>query len=149
MCGVEVEEYDVQPADTTIPLELALPGRETLIRQGPDCGSMCSVQRLSQAIATYQSEYFSGSPAITLNRFGEGKPSMLEHWAMMLCMTPLMGWALESMGSAPAINAPAGVEVAERWQGDQRLLFLLNHTDETVEVPVHSILYWICLAGLP
>jgi beta-galactosidase len=40
-------------------------------------------------------------------------------------------WISGLSGIEPLLKAPAGVEVAERWQGDQRLLFVLNHTNET------------------
>ncbi len=42
----------------------------------------------------------------------------------------IVGWALDLAGVEPLMEAPPGVEVAERWQGDQRLLFVLNHTDQ-------------------
>jgi beta-galactosidase len=32
------------------------------------------------------------------------------------------------------LPVPEGIEVAERWQGDQRLLFVLNHTDQRQEI---------------
>jgi beta-galactosidase len=45
-------------------------------------------------------------------------------------------WALASLDIHSPIAAPPGVEVTERGQGDQRLLFLMNHTNETQEVPI-------------
>jgi len=48
----------------------------------------------------------------------------------------VLDWALKSADLHSALSAPAGVEVTERWQGDQRLLFLLNHTDEAQEVSI-------------
>lgn len=135
VCGVEVEEYDVQPADSTIPLELALPGRET---QSAQARLWFDVLRTTtaQPIATYQAEYFSGSPAITLNRFGEGKAVYVGTLGDDALHDAVVDWALQSLDLHSAIHAPAGVEVAERWQGNERLLFLLNHTDQIVEVPV-------------
>jgi beta-galactosidase len=44
------------------------------------------------------------------------------------------GWLLDLAGVQPLLTAPEGVEVTERWQGDQRLLFVLNHTDLEQEV---------------
>jgi len=46
----------------------------------------------------------------------------------------LSGWLLDLAGVRRMITAPAGVEVAERWQGDRRILFLLNQTERMQEV---------------
>lgn len=41
----------------------------------------------------------------------------------------LARWISELANLQPLLETPPGVEVAERWKGDQRLLFDLNHTD--------------------
>ena len=133
VCGVEVDEYDVQPADATIPLELALPDRET---QSAQSRLWFDVLRTTtaQPIATYQAGYFSGTPAITLNRFGDGQAVYVGTLGDDSLHDTVLDWALKSADLHSALSAPQGVEVMERWQGNQQLLFLLNHTGETREV---------------
>jgi beta-galactosidase len=46
----------------------------------------------------------------------------------------LANWLLGLAGVQPVLAAPQGVEVTERWQGDDRLLFLLNHTGQAQEL---------------
>jgi len=46
--------------------------------------------------------------------------------------------AAEPGWGAAILNAPAGIEIAERRQGGQRLLFLLNHTDQAQEVALND-----------
>ena len=46
----------------------------------------------------------------------------------------LVVWAVQQAGLHPGMETPPGVEAAHRWQGDQQLLFLLNHSDEEKEV---------------
>ena len=46
----------------------------------------------------------------------------------------LADWLLERAGVQPALAAPRGVEVTERWRGNDRLLFLLNHTGQAQEL---------------
>jgi len=135
VCGVEVDEYDVQPADSTILLELALPNRET---QSAQSRLWFDVLRTTtaQPIATYQAGYFSGSPAITLNRFGQGQSIYVGTLGDDTLHDTILDWALKSVGIHAVLAAPSGVEVIERWQGNQRLLFLLNHTSETKEAPI-------------
>jgi beta-galactosidase len=135
VCGVEVDEYVVQPADTTVPLELSLPGRET---QTSHSRLWFDVIRptTSQAVAMYRSEYYSGKPAITLNRFGQGQAIYVGTLGDEALHDTLVGWALESAGASSVLTAPSGVEVTARWQGDRRLLFLLNHTGEPQEISI-------------
>jgi beta-galactosidase len=135
VCGVEVDEYDVQPADTTVALEMNLPER----------GADAAQARLwfdvlrpttAQTIATYRSEYYAGSPAITLNHFGQGQSIYVGTLGGDALHDMLVGWAVESMDIPTIFTTPSGVEAMERWRGDQRLLFLLNHSGEIKEVPI-------------
>jgi beta-galactosidase len=135
VCGVEVDEYDVQPADVLVPLQLNLPGR---IPQPAQAMLWFDVLRptTSQPVATYQSEYFLGSPAITVNQFGQGRSIYVGTLGDEVLHDTLVGWAVESMDIHPVLATPSGVEAMERWQGNQRLLFLLNHSRETKEIPI-------------
>jgi beta-galactosidase len=40
----------------------------------------------------------------------------------------------EMAGVDPLMEVPHGVEVSERWNGDQRLLFVLNHSNTNTHV---------------
>jgi beta-galactosidase len=90
----------------------------------------------AQPIGIYQAGYFSGTPAITLNRFGEGQAVYVATLGDDTLHDTVVDWALKVLDLHPALQTPAGVEVTARWQGDQQLLFLLNHTGVTQEVPI-------------
>jgi hypothetical protein len=45
-----------------------------------------------------------------------------------------MPWLLRIAGVDQRFNAPGGVEITERWQGDKRLLFVLNHTERAQKI---------------
>ena len=55
-------------------------------------------------------------------------PSTSRPLATLRCTTrwPIGCWTLAAVTPGP--HTPEGVEVCERWQGDQRLVFALNHT---------------------
>ena len=36
------------------------------------------------------------------------------------------------------LDVPQGVEVTERWQGDRRLLFVLNHSAQAQEINLNA-----------
>jgi beta-galactosidase GanA len=46
----------------------------------------------------------------------------------------LAKWALKLTDLTPVFETTGDVEVTERWQGNKRLLFILNHTSTTQTV---------------
>lgn len=135
VCGMEVDEYDVQPSDKAVGLELNLPARTT---QTAQARLWFDVLRptTSRPVAIYQGEYFSGSPAVTLNHFGQGQSIYVGTLGDDALHDTLVGWALEALDIRPALATLNDVEAIERWQGNQRLLFLLNHGNETKEIQI-------------
>ncbi|RPH58829.1 MAG: hypothetical protein EHM81_09295, partial [Chloroflexi bacterium] len=127
------DEYDVGPAEMSVPLKLALPGRATQTAQSRLWFDLLR-PTTSQALATYQAEYFSGSPAVTLNEFGKGQAVYVGTLGDDNLHDTLLDWAVEAAKIPSSLATPPGVEATERWQGDRRLLFLLNHTDSAKDV---------------
>jgi beta-galactosidase len=41
-------------------------------------------------------------------------------------------------GVEPLMETPSGVEVTERWQGEKRLLFVLNHHPEAQDITLKT-----------
>lgn len=115
-----MDEYDVLPADLTVPLELTLPGSPT---QSTQSQLWFDVLRLitAQAIASYQGGCYSGTPAITLNNFGKVQSVYVGTLGDDDLHDKLTSWALNAVGLEPVFAAPAGVEAVERWQGERRL----------------------------
>jgi len=152
LVGVAVEEFD------------ALSDRRSVKVVGPKVDGtaklwvdILTVSEDVEVVASYQSGYFSGSPAIAKRPHGKGTVYYigcdLDHEAL----TGLIGTiseeasvfsvrkellenppeCVEAAIRAPAIRAPAIRAPAIRAPaagGGNRELFLLNHSDETVEV---------------
>ena len=139
LCGVEVEEYDSLPPDASNELRFALP---ELASAAPASARIwCDVLRLNgaTAVAHYTQDYYAGKPAVAVNRFGRGHVIYVGTIGDDRLYGALAGWLTGLAGVSPLLTTPEGVEVAERWQGPQRLLFLLNHTDRAQEVTLdHS-----------
>jgi beta-galactosidase len=135
VCGVEVDEYDVLPAGETVALDLALPGMTV---QAAQAGLWFDILRptTSQAVSSYRGEYFSGRPAITLNHFGQGQALYVGTLGDDNLPDLLLNWALETTGIRSILSALPDVEITERWQGNRRLLFLLNHSEAAQEIPI-------------
>jgi beta-galactosidase len=138
LCGVEVEEYDSLPADVRHELEFTLP---ELASASPTCASVwCDVLRPHSAtmVARYTRDYYAGKPCITLNQFGRGQVMYMGTMGDARLYGALIDWLLNVAEVRPVFSAPEGVEVAERWQRDRRLLFLLNHTHGVQEVALDA-----------
>jgi len=139
VCGVEVEEYDALPTDAEVPLEVHW-------QRGSEEGCSasgrlwCEVLSTTTAreIATYEAEFYAGRAAITLNEFGKGKTLYVGTFGDAALHDLVVGWALEIADVSPVVVTPEGVEATERWRDDQRLLFLLNHADESQEITLPS-----------
>ncbi len=149
LCGVEVQEYDSLPPEVGNALEFSLP--DLVVARPLSATVWCDVLEPKGAtvVARYTRDYYAGKPAITLNEFGwteepqqaNGLSSLAgrwpsEGWVVYVgtvgtahLYEALADWLLELAGVRPILTAPEGVEVTERWQGDQRLLFLLNHAE--------------------
>ena len=126
MCGVLVEEYKSMPPDDEETIHFDLPGfegnfdvtvwAEVLEPQG------------AEVVARYQRDEFAGQPAITRNRFGDGQVIYLGVFSSdERFYERLAHWVLSEAHVTPPIETAAGIEVTERWQGEKRLLFVLNH----------------------
>jgi beta-galactosidase len=50
----------------------------------------------------------------------------------------LAGWLLAKSGLKPILAAPDGIEVTERWKDGKRLLFVLNHHVDPMEITLDS-----------
>jgi len=134
LCGLEVEEYDSLPEDVHNQLEFTLP--EMAPAAPVPVGVWCDVLRTTGAtvVARYTRDYYAGKPAITLNRYGRGAVVYVGTMGDARLYETLADWLFSLAGVRPILNAPQEVEVTERWQGDRRLLFLLNHTAQEREV---------------
>ncbi len=134
LCGVEVEEYISMPTDLDNEIEFTLPN---LASAPPVTASVwCDVLKSNGATvaARYTQDFYAGKPAITLNQYGAGQVVYVGTMGGAPLYVTLSGWLLNRAGVQPLLVAPVGVEVTERWQGDQRLLFVLNHTAVEREV---------------
>jgi beta-galactosidase len=131
LCGITVEEYDSLPEGVSQPLAFTMPAKagqiarvwyDVLAPQG------------AQVIARYTQDYYAGKPAITLNSVGKGKVLYVGVFGNDPLYETFLSWLLETVGIRGVMEAPAGVEVTERWQGEQRLLFVLNHNAEAKDI---------------
>lgn len=102
------------------------------------CGTLCDLVRLegATALATFGADFYAGHPALTRHSYGQGQAFYLATDAEERFLEEWYGALLAEHGIAPALRAPAGVEVVPRETGTRRLLFVLNHTAQPQTVPL-------------
>ncbi len=129
--GVRVDEWDARPPEFAQPVpELGTEARlvfEIVLPRG------------AEPVATYGTDFYAGTPAVTRNRYGDGEgwyvataldqPGVDEVVRRILTRHDLLG---------PYADHPA-VETATRVAPDgTRLLFLLNHSPEPAHLTAHT-----------
>jgi beta-galactosidase len=129
LCGVTVEEYLSLAPDAQTRLAFAAP-----LANAPDlvpASIWCDLLETqgAETVASYTEDFYAGRPAVTRNHYGAGQAIYVGTVSAPIYdfLAPLL---LEWAGVQPSLPAPAEIEVTARWQGDRRILFLLNHTGE-------------------
>ena len=91
----------------------------------------------AQPLAAYASEFYAGSPAVTVNRHGAGRAYYLAARTDELFLDAFYGAICREIGLEPALpSIPAGVSVQMRESAGARYLFVMNfsHAPQTVEI---------------
>jgi len=128
LLGLHVEDF----------LPLGEAGIEVRFADGTtDRGEMWSeLVRLrgAEALATFAAGTLDGQPAATHHAFGDGSAYYLATRLAPAAMSQLLRQIWREAGVRPVAEVPAGVEAVRRGS----LLFLLNHSRQTVEVQTPS-----------
>ncbi len=133
--GVTVEEYDSLGLEMVNAIEFTLP--EMAKTSHLPVSTWCDILKPSasaEVIAKYTQDYYAGRAAITRNKFKKGWVVYVGTIGEAPFYDVLAGWLVTMAGVKPVLDAPEGVEVTERWQGERRLLFLMNYSGKEQEV---------------
>jgi beta-galactosidase len=140
LCGLWVEEIDA-----------LLPGHENafVIRaDSPACSALagtypatllCDIMHAESAevIATYQSDFYAGTPAICRNEYGSGEVWYIGARADGSLLRPLLGEIAAKRGIEALAVADEGIEITKRVADGKTFLVALNHNtaDAAITVP--------------
>jgi len=92
----------------------------------------------AEVVATFKGGVLDGKPAMTRNQFGSGEATYLATRPDPVAMARVLGAAASRAAVEPAQQVPQGVEAVRRNVGGKSLLFLLNHRDIAVDVPLEE-----------
>jgi beta-galactosidase len=126
VCGVIVEEYDAITPD--LPQAITFNIGE-LAGQTLPVHTWCDIllPHGAEVIARYARDYYIDKPAVVRNQFGKGQAIYVGAFGTDVFYDVFFGWLLKQEEIRSGIEAPAGVEITARWQGERQLLFVLNH----------------------
>ena len=142
MCGIEIEEYVSMPVDQDNRVQFGLPELED---EFPASVWADVIEpKGAEVIAWHTQDFYAGKPAATMHSYKKGKVIYLGMMGDSAYYTAIARWISELAGVEPLLETPSGVEVTERWQGEKRLLFVLNHNstpqDFSLESPCFELL---------
>ena len=136
MCGIEIEEYISMPVDEDNRVQFGLPELEDDFPASVWADVI--EPKGAEVIAWHSQDFYAGKPAATINLFEKGKVIYLGIMGDSTYYNAIARWISGLAGVEPLMETPIGVEVTERWQGEKRLLFVLNHHPEAQDVPLES-----------
>jgi beta-galactosidase len=136
MCGIEVDEYISMSPEQGNQIQFDLPK----LNGAFPTSTLADVlePKGAQVIARHVQDFYAGKPAATLNHFGKGKVIYLGALGDGACYETVARWSASLAGINPLLETPAGVEVVERWQGEQKIMFILNHTAQPQIITLKS-----------
>jgi len=135
MCGIEVDEYKSLPFDDQETIHFDIPGYEGNFEVS--VWSEILENHGAESVARYQRGEFAGKPAITRNRFGDGQVIYIGIFCDERFYDRIAFWLISEARIAPPLASSQGIEITERWQGDERILFLLNHNSQPRQIRVN------------
>jgi beta-galactosidase len=137
MMGIRVDEWDARGPDVVNPV---------LLRDGDDDGDVpvevdsrlifeLVVAEGAEVVGTYQADFYAGTPAVTRNAYGDGDAWYVGAGLSQHGVSWVMRRVLERHDLAGPYADVPDLETAVRVAPDgTRLLFLLNHNADAVEV---------------
>ncbi len=124
LAGIEVEEFDA--LRSTVPITGAVEG---------SAGVWCDVVSLhgAEVLSCYGGEYYKGTPAITVNKVGNGKVYYVACDLDEATTRAFLEYVYREAGISVEKNLPYGVEAVKRVVNNKEYTVLLNSNDAEVE----------------
>ncbi|MBI3869460.1 MAG: beta-galactosidase [Verrucomicrobia bacterium] len=141
--GLEVVEFDPLPAGEEN--HLAVKGGFAATHLHPARIWCDIIKPIScQVLATFAKDFYAGSPALTINQYGEGRAIYIGTISQPSFYHDLVGFLRQQCGVHPLLKVPENIEVSAREKDGMRVYFLLNHQNSPVRLtfykPVHDFL---------
>lgn len=103
----------------------------------------------AQPLAVYQSDFYQGSPALTVNDYGAGEAYYMASRNDDVFLADFYGGLIQHLHLRPVLAAdlPDGVTAQARRHGNVEVIFLMNFTPEARDVALGDMLFTDALTG--
>lgn len=130
LAGVWVEEIDALAPEQSNTVTFA-DGTEI------SCNLLCDVMHLegAECLASYASDFYAGTPAVTRNTFGSGCTYYIGTNMNNDGIAKVLNMAIKEAGVASVIDEATELEVTCRKADNCSHYYILNFKDQVVEVP--------------
>jgi beta-galactosidase len=130
--GIEIEEYGAHSLEYPVIGKERLPGSFTSIKYND-----WITPKTAASLATYDHWHLGAYPAVTRNTYGKGAGYYVGTVANEDSFyDALIAAVFAEAGVAARISPPPGVEVSVREGDGKTIVFVLNHTDQPIEIPI-------------
>jgi len=132
--GMTIEEYTGLPGDKKVEIKTA---KAELGSEGKyTCGNWAEMLSLKEAraAARYQKGLYSGKPAVTLNKYGNGTAIYVGTFASAAFYTALVDWLTRKRKIETVLPSAAGLEATKRSGSDGQIFFALNFNEDALKI---------------
>jgi beta-galactosidase len=146
LLGIHVEELD--PWTTAIKNDVVI--KEGALAGTYPCDLWGELLHLegAQALAVFASDYYANSPALTVNKFGEGRAYYIATQGSEELLGKLIKELCQEAHVAPVLQTSTNIEVTKRIHSDGReIYFLLNHTHNAQQITLPAGTFLSLLDG--
>ncbi len=135
LLGIGIHDYDcLREIEQSVKW---MPGDAAITSESAN--KWCDIITLdgAKALAVYEKDYYSGTPAITCNSYKNGLAYYVGTEPGTSIMEKFMHEAVKTAGLSPVMRTPKGVEATIRQDRDTAFIFILNHNAYAVsfEIP--------------
>ncbi|MBM7541590.1 beta-galactosidase GanA [Amphibacillus cookii] len=130
LVGIWAEEIDA--LDPTVKNHITFDKRYGKLSGKYMCSTLFDLIHSEGAdvLATYQSDFYAGMPALTRNQFGKGQAYYIASSPEQRFIDDFVAILQDEKQLTPILVSDPGVEVCAREDADQRFLFVINHNKE-------------------
>jgi beta-galactosidase len=142
--GIWAEEIDALYDDEKVMIR-AEPGGDAGLDGLYESVIFCDIihSEGAKVLATYDSEFYKGSPAVTVNKHGKGRAYYIASRNDAKFHTDFYGHLIETLGLRQALGGPLpdGVTAQTRTDGEKDYIFVLGFNREPVEINLRGAKY--------
>ena len=128
LAGLTVEEFDSSPVETALSdgFGTACQWRDIVKTEG------------AEPVVCYKSEYYAGTPAVTVNNYGKGSVWYIACDMEAAGLERIVKMISDSAGVSYLAH-PEGTEALQRCAGSRRYIMLLNYTEKEKDMGLKGI----------